>query len=429
MQRSGFSLLELSIVLTILAIVVAGGLTLGTAKKQQEDVISTYDEMQDIEKALKVFLNENGRLPCPASITLARSNALFGREATDCADASPPAGITRVEYPAASGEYVRIGGVPFYSLEMPDKYLEDAWQGRYLYAVHEDAITSLTSTSTGTITVNDDNGTSVSDEVVAAIVSHGKSHKGSYSAKAGALFSTCDATNKDKENCDADGVFTDAVYNDGSTAANFYDDLVIWDTRMRLFDTVNTSGSGFDPWEIGEGHPAADYPLEIKGFTTAIYASNLGISAFNTACAAQYSGSWMLRSSDLQYVDNLPVMATSARFYIDDCVMETANNASDVYCSLPNMPQVRLNAGGTISSRTYTRKSINELNCLDWSNNTAGFAQVLITNTSAATNFRKRGATTADNTSFTNQTINDGTLRISTTDCTASYPLICVGER
>lgn len=430
MKQQGFSLLELSIVLTILAIVVAGGLTLGTAKVQQDEISRTYDKMTEIETALRVFLNEYDRLPCPASLTLTRTNALYGREATDCSDASPPAGLTRVEYPAASGQYVRIGGVPFYSLHLPEKYLMDEWGNRFLYAVQETAITSLSSTSTGNIRVVDNAGTSISDEIVSVLVSHGRSHKGAYSARAGTLITACDATNKDRENCDADGIFTDAVFNDGDVAANFYDDMIKWNTRMRLFDTVSVSGA-FKPWDSGFGRSASDYPLEIKGVTGSTYAGNLGIAAYNTACDAAYDGSWMLRSGDLPYIDDIPVVASPSRIHVNVCTGDTGDTgASASYCFL--LPSVRLLHPGSISGTSYTNNSLQEMNCNNWASNSAVYAQVAISRaTTTGIDFRDVAITTGDNATFTNQSNTNTTdgFRVVTSDCSTSLPLLCVGER
>lgn len=370
MKQSGFSLLELSIVLTIMAVVVAGGLSLGTAKSQQDAMVNTYDEMEEIATALRVFLNENNRLPCPASINLASSNALYGREATDCSDASPPSGLTRVEYPAASGKYVRIGGVPFYSLQLPDKYLGDDWNGRYLYAVQETAITSLTTSSTGNIRVVDDSGNVITDVGVTAIVSLGKSHKGAYAAKSGTLFLACDATNKDKENCDADGIFTDAVFNDGSTAANFFDDLIIWKTRANLFEAVaEDSDSGFKPWEIGPGYANGDYPLVVKGASTADATANLGYAGISALCAATYAGSWFARTSDLQYVGDFEQAVTSyARVYADDAI------AADNTGNTVNLPTV----AGQNYVNTNIAPTLNNINCNGWTDNTASYRSITI---------------------------------------------------
>lgn len=265
-RKSGFSLLELSIVLTIVAIMVAGGLTLTTAKVSQDQIENSFTEMENIQKALQVYASEFGMLPCPAAIGLASTDALYGRQATDCADATPPAGITRVEYPAASGNYVRIGGVPFYTLQIPERYLADDFNNRYFYAVSESFITSATSSSTGNIRVVDSAGASVSDVVAWVVFSPGKSHKGGYVAKTGSLYSACDGTAKDGENCDGDGIFTDAPYNDGTVAANFFDDLILWQTRMQLFGNIGTSGSS------GGG---ASVPTDFK-LTTAKHNGNFG---------------------------------------------------------------------------------------------------------------------------------------------------------
>lgn len=399
MKKSGFSLLELSVVLTILAIVVAGGLTLGTAKVQQAAITNTYQEMQDIEKALKVFLAENDRLPCPASITLVRTDPLFGREATDCADASPPTGLTRVEYPAASGQFVRIGGVPFYSLEMPDRYLEDASQNRYLYAVQESAITSLTSTSTGNISVVDDAGTAVTDAAVIVLVSAGASHKGAYTAKTGALFSACDATNKDRENCDADGVFTDALFNDGDTAANFFDDIIIWKTRMGLFETVSTEGGGGgNPWEWGWAAGEADYyPLEVKGVTALAYDGDFGVAFANSQCDTEYPGSWFGRSNDLLYIEDVDIPVATYVWFHDDDAYGAANHAA-----------------------------LQHKNCTEWTTNTATYTVMSGT-------YQTRGAALYRfaNTDGTIPRNSSGTAAIAANvyTCDLTARILCVGEK
>ena len=234
MKQHGFSLLELSIVLTILAIVLAGGITLSTAKVEQNQIQDTYDEISEIDNALDAYAVANTALPCPAPINAARADAEFGRAAATC-DGST-AGLTRVEYPASSGNFVIIGGVPFYTLEMPDEYLADAWNGRYLYAVGEPFITAVNSGDTGFILVQDDASAAISDQVAWVVVSHGASREGAFSAKAGTLISACDGGNLDGENCDGDGVFKDAVFNDGDVAANFYDDYIRWETVNRLLN-------------------------------------------------------------------------------------------------------------------------------------------------------------------------------------------------
>jgi prepilin-type N-terminal cleavage/methylation domain-containing protein len=233
--QRGFSLLELSISLMIIALVISSGLNLTTANVLRTQAEGTLDKLDDIKTALRVYLREYNRLPCPASITLAPTNALYGRSATDCADATPPAGLTRVEYPAASGRFVRIGGVPFYTLGLPARYGIDEYNNRIVYAVMESAITSLTIATTGNIRVLDNAGTVITSDVVLVLVSPGATHHGGYTGKTGALFSACNTTNKDGENCDNDGIFTDGVFNDSSVAASFFDDIIHWSRVPQLY--------------------------------------------------------------------------------------------------------------------------------------------------------------------------------------------------
>lgn len=239
----GFSLTELSVVLTIIAIIIAGGVTLSDTKIEQKKMENTYDELKAIEDALKYFVKENNRLPCPARLDRPHTDAEYGREALDCADSSPPSGLIRVEYPASSGTYVRIGGVPFYALGLPDEYLADEWHGRYLYAVPETFTAVISNEDTGIITVQDDAATAIDDTIAWVLLSHGASGKGAYTAKGGAIVTACDGTAKDGENCDGDGVFIDGLFNDGGVAASFYDDFLRWGDVFSLYLYTAAAGS------------------------------------------------------------------------------------------------------------------------------------------------------------------------------------------
>ncbi len=234
--QAGFSLMELSIVLAIIAIIIAGGINLVNSKTAQQKISNSHTELQEIADSLSYFIAENSRLPCPARLDVQRGNAEFGREATDCADSTPPSGLTRVEYPAASGKYVRIGGVPFYALGLQDEYLADAWYKRYLYAVPESFISTVSDSDTGIITVLDGNATSIADDIAWVLLSHGPTGKGAYSAKGGVVATACSGSDKDGENCDADGIFTDAPYNDGDISANFFDDIILWGDVASLYE-------------------------------------------------------------------------------------------------------------------------------------------------------------------------------------------------
>lgn len=244
LDKTGFSLLELSIVLTILGIMLSGILTLITEYGKKSSIEASWLEMEKIGEALSNFVSANGRLPCPAPVTAKRNDVKFGREAETCDDTTN--GINRVEYPPDSGNFVIMGGVPFYSLSLPDKYLSDAWNRRYLYAVSENLIAAADGNSSGTIEIVDNEMNLITKEAAWTLVTHGPSGKGGYSAKTAVISSVCDSKHKDRDNCDhSDGRFTDAVFNDGeNNADNFFDDYILWQTIDGIFTMVGGSSNG-----------------------------------------------------------------------------------------------------------------------------------------------------------------------------------------
>jgi prepilin-type N-terminal cleavage/methylation domain-containing protein len=372
-MKQGFSLLELSIVLVIISIVVTGGLSLTTAKIGQDQLENTYDEMVNIQKALQAYVTEFGKLPCPASLTLARTDTLYGRQATDCVDATPPAGITQVEYPAASGKYVRIGGVPFYTLQMPERYLDDSFNNRYYYAVSESFITSATSASVGNIRVTDSAGVSISDEVAYTLFSSGKTHKGAYVAKTGTLSTACVSTEKDGENCNNDGIFTDAPYNDGTVTGQFYDDIILWQTRMQLFGNTGGGGSTSSSTSTSSG---GNYPLEIKGLTTTTFTGDATVYTMMDACHTQYPYSWMAKVSNKDYIK--PSITAAGWWYPD------------------------INFGYFQGTGMYT--SMRMYTCTDYTSNSSSQYSQVLTSTSTA-------------------------LSTSLQACNIASPVVCVGIR
>lgn len=243
MRRAGFSLLELSVVLTILAVVVAGGLTLSSAKVQQDKLGNTYDEMKEIAQAISIYVNEHGCMPYPAAGTAVPGGATYGRE---------PAANAECATTGGTGSAVLAGTVPFYSLGLPDEYGSDEWGYRYTYAVTDTAVEAITSSYTGAITVNDTGGNAITTEGAFVLVSHGKTHEGARAAKTGTVAVACGSTTKDSENCDADATFVDADYNDGSVAASFFDDIIIWKNTSGIYE-YGASGSSSSGG--GEGAP------------------------------------------------------------------------------------------------------------------------------------------------------------------------------
>lgn len=226
-------------VVAILSLLTGAFLTLGSTRKEQENLTGTGTHLDEIQQALLHYYKLKGYLPGPARRTDAEDTANFGGGVDG--NTATPAGIVEV-LPAggvANNDEVRIGVVPTRTLGLPDAYMFDAWGNRISYAVvkelTKDAATFTaysTALTTGVIQVTDTAGNQMtesnSDTVVAFVVaSHGKDAKGAYNRR-GLVPTACGATAEDSENCDDDAVFTDADVNDSTTAATYYYDLARW---------------------------------------------------------------------------------------------------------------------------------------------------------------------------------------------------------
>lgn len=68
-NNSGFTLIEMAIVLALIALILGTGLTLLSAQQDQRRIEDTNTLLNDAQEALIGFAVANGRLPCPATST------------------------------------------------------------------------------------------------------------------------------------------------------------------------------------------------------------------------------------------------------------------------------------------------------------------------------------------------------------------------
>jgi len=253
LARRGFSMLELSVVLAIIGVMVAGGLTLGASMVEDRANISTSAKLDEINKAIKDFALTQGRLPCVASKTAALGSATFGVEitpgsATCSTNTTVPTGTARIDpIPAGGTDIVRIGGVPTRALGLKDNMATDEFGNRFLYAVTE-SLTSTAgftnSTNLGAITVRDGAGNAIatangSTGGTFVVLSHGPDGKGAIrNLTATATATACGAVTPgnplDNENCNDDQLFRAARFNNGAVAGSFFDDFVRYTPKYNL---------------------------------------------------------------------------------------------------------------------------------------------------------------------------------------------------
>lgn len=200
----GFSLIELTVVLVIIAL-LSSGLMLGLSA--QRDIASNQDaqrQLDDAREALYGFAITNGRLPCPATPGLANTDANAGRE--NCA--------------------LEHGVLPWASLGLAET---DPWGQRLTYyarnqftaAVPAGALSSFTLDTAGNANIKDAPaaGYDIASALPAVIVSHGSRGAGGYQSSG---LQIAGAAGDEAENADADLTFITHPPN----AA--FDDLVTW---------------------------------------------------------------------------------------------------------------------------------------------------------------------------------------------------------
>jgi len=161
-QQSGFSLIEMAVVMVVLGLALGGLLMPLSVQIENSARKETQTEMAVIKEALMGFAMANGRLPCPDTTGDGQEN----QTALLCTRA--------------------YGDLPHGTLGVG---IDDAWSRAYAYLVSADFADQTAGTacgtapssgasfalcSTGNLTVQDRAGNIVADQLSAIITSHGK---------------------------------------------------------------------------------------------------------------------------------------------------------------------------------------------------------------------------------------------------------------
>lgn len=279
-RMHGFTLLELSVVLAIIAVILGTGLTTLTAALQASQYNVTVARMDTIEKALLNYAITNYRIPCPADLTLTTASANYGVEAgagggsTIATATGACTGVGMLPQANFTSTYgTAEGSVPTRALQLSDDYMYDGWGRKIRYAVNTvytktaSLPASMSACPPAAITVNDATGTARTTNGIYALISHGTNGHGAYTSNGTVINSGTSSADK-LTNCHcsgttgatntASGVQTTSpgtyvqkapAYDSGQSgnASYFFDDIVAykepWQTQALNFPISPLSGN------------------------------------------------------------------------------------------------------------------------------------------------------------------------------------------
>ncbi|MCD6036058.1 MAG: hypothetical protein K0R63_1799 [Rickettsiales bacterium] len=260
MTQKGFSLIELSIVLTVMAITTGTLLTIAGNKEKRDRIAQTQQRMEQIKRAMADYVYENGRLPCPDSGGDALNAAQFG-----AVDSSSVSGIAKRTcndtYWGTSGNII-AGTVPVRALELPNDVGFDGWGRRIVYVVDNNFISSIadwttpvcdgvgtincfTYTPSGGISVGIvANDTSITTTAAYVLISYGANGYGAYPANGSTTRITTASMNADEQenaHVDSTGATTsfDAQFVQKEPTAAF-DDIVSYSEKWQIIADMGT---------------------------------------------------------------------------------------------------------------------------------------------------------------------------------------------
>lgn len=259
-NASGFTLLEMAIVLVIIGVIAAVFFSLATIYIKRQKIENMKERLTEVRLALTRYVADDPRyaqddpdfpdevrFPCPASLTAPEDDPNFGAEICPSGAISAGDDLGGVfVINGSSGGLVLVGAVPTSTLGVSNNLMRDEYGNRFTYAVTEaltrDDALIQSSIAPGQITViindSDAPGPDVTTNADFFVVSHGEDGAGAYTIAGRPNGNECRTTltpgDGDSQNClwqtSLQAVFKDNSLFGFSTVPNdyFYDDISLY---------------------------------------------------------------------------------------------------------------------------------------------------------------------------------------------------------
>ena len=255
--KTAYSLVELSVVITIMSILMMGVASIVSTSIKKAQKNETQEKMQIIYNSMGKFLLRNQRLPCPASLKLAESSAGYGSDDSitngDCNNSS------RIF--SSSDNNIFVGAVPTKTLGLSSDMAKDEFGNKITYIISRNATIATTATifpdnnlSFGSIATDYanqmltvleyannpvTNDRTITDQAIFALISHGNNQNCAYPANGVLQNSSCPINNEEINSSKKyNANFTDKKIIYSSTDPNF-DDIVLFKTKNQIATDFN----------------------------------------------------------------------------------------------------------------------------------------------------------------------------------------------
>lgn len=243
--ESGFTLVELAVVLVIIGTMLTLGLAAFNAQMTTGAYAKTRAKIETIKDALIDHLGRHMYLPCP-DLDFGPLNVPDGSGEDDRATPLDPTKVCNAF----------VGILPYKDLGLGKDYALDGWENYFTYHVSHDGgpLTSWTTrgtpsvqpASTGLLILQDaaGGGIVIANQVVAVVVSHGKNGLGAYTVK-GVRNSLPDAVASpdERENTDTNLIYVQRDYSERVGGGGPFDDVVSGFSNTQLLGPLVLSGA------------------------------------------------------------------------------------------------------------------------------------------------------------------------------------------
>ena len=288
-NQQAFSLVELSILITVIAIVTSSFLVLAAFASKQEKVKIFKERIDTIYSAIGSFVGTNRRLPCPAALNLSKNeDDAYGVESVSTLATGGCNAVSGGVFVSTSSNNLFYGALPVASLGLQSKDGEDIFGNKLVYIVDQRLATASGSipdfsspsfsaigsaiTSIIQVRKKDFSGNLVDldSNAIFVIMSHGENKNGAFPSDSKLSYSAPTDTDELDNYYANPTTFNDQIIQ-SSDSSDVFDDYVFYKNRSQLVSDFQLNKIiACDGSLIGN----ANYPLKSTFFDQNVYSYN-----------------------------------------------------------------------------------------------------------------------------------------------------------